>query len=664
MLQKAKAIKCLLFAILCIVNFALAGNSFAQTQTITPLPSAADFGKSLDRNFAISPNGRFVAFMSGPNENAVLTLLDLQENSEKPIATGDKVKPRSLYFADDKHLLINVSAFYDGDSTSKYSVYKYELSRVLSYNIETNKVKFMTPDDRLERNVRLSIAHIDVANNRVIVEGLIDRPFIDDAYANDDNMLALYYCDLDTGKGKNIVVGEVNTREFYLDPQGTPRLRLDIDLRMKLTKLMKYNNKKWEIFEEWKDETELPYDIEGFLDKDNVLITEEIDGVSTAFKYNIETKTKELFWPNEKGSVVSIMTDMFSKKPIAVVYERNSQPIRWLEEKMAKSQESLNKAFKGKSVEIFDWDQNYSKFLVGVESGNHFPRTFLFDLNAKSAGELSIIPDAFIDYNLPPKTRHTFKASDGLEIPVYVTKPEKIEKPMPAIVLPHGGPRAMDSPDFDDLSQFLATRGYVVIQPQFRGSTGNGYDFMMAGYGQWAGKMQSDVDEAFDWAVAQKWIDPKRTCIVGASYGGYSALVGATMNPNKYACASSYGGVFDLAAMLIVEEAQTSPDSAIVAYWKEHIGASRFDTKKIHAISPIYSASNIKIPVQLIHGVEDSVVLIEQSRAMSKAMKKANIPHEYIEIPKEDHWLSTQAGKTKYFEELERFLANVLKPGQ
>ncbi len=635
----------------------------AQTANAPIVPSAADFGKSLDRNFVISPDGRYVAFMSGPNENAVLTLLDLQEGTENPIATGDKVKPRSLFFADNRHLLITVSFFLDTDKTSKTSLYKYEISRTISYNLETKKTKILVPDDRLEQNVSLNVVQVDNANNRVLIAGLVDNPFLFEENANRDLMLSLYYSDLDTGKGKNLVTGNTKTREFFIDPEGVPRLRLDIDKPNNKTALLKYKNKKWEVFDEWPGKIELPYDIQGFLDKDNLLITEDVDGVSVAFKYNIETKTKERHSPNEKASIAGIETDPLTKKPIAIYYDDNRQ-MKWLEEKLAKSQELLDKTFKGQSVDIFGWDAKFSNFLVGVERGNSVPKTYLFNIETKSAGELSVIPESFTNFKLPPKTRYTFKASDGLEIPVYVTKPDNITKPMPTIVLPHGGPRAKDSPDFDDLSQFLATRGYVVIQPQFRGSTGNGYDFMMAGYGQWAGKMQSDVDEAFDWAVAQKWADPKRTCIVGASYGGYSALVGATLNPNKYTCASSYGGVFDLAAMFIAEEAQSGEDSASVAYWKEHIGASRYDTQKIHAISPIYSVSKIKIPVQLIHGIEDSVVLIEQSRAMSKAMKKANIPHEYIEIPKEDHWLSTEVGKTRYFMELERFLAGVLKPGQ
>lgn len=644
------------FILFVFALFAFPLVSFAQDAEVPVAPSAEDFGKSMDRSFSISPDGRWVAFFSGPNENAALTLLDLVKGTEEPIATGDKVKPRSVYFADNKHLLINVSFFFDADKTSQKSILKYELFRTLSYNLETKKVANLMPDDRLEFNTNVSIEHVDTANNRVIVSGFLMRPALELNDIEVDPELSLYYSDLDSGKGKNIAIGKKYTREFFLDNDGAPRLRLDIDVLGNRSTLFKLNGKIWDKFLEWNDETGMPFDFEGFLDKDNMLITESVDGVVVAFKYNIETKTKNRFFPDNIDSVSTILKDPRTKKPIAIVFEDENKPVYWIDESLSKNQTALDKTFKNKQVTIFDWDDSHTKFLIGVDSGNFYPRVYLFDASAKQVSELSIIPDSFLNYQLPEKTLQKFKASDGLEIPVYVTKPAKIEKPMAAVVLPHGGPKASDSPGFDDLAQFIASRGYVVIQPQFRGSTGFGAEFAYAGYGEWAGKMQSDVNEAFDWAVSQKWIDPKKTCIVGASYGGYSAMVAATMTPNKYVCASSLGGVFDLAAMQYTVEAKSGEASGALAYWKDHIGFSKYDTKQIRAISPAYLAENIKIPVQIIHAIEDTTVLIDQSRAMSKAMKKAGIAHEYIEIPGEDHWLSTQQGKVKYFTELERFL--------
>ena len=145
----------------------------------------------------------------------------------------------------------------------------------------------------------------------------------------------------------------------------------------------------------------------------------------------------------------------------------------------------------------------------------------------------------------------SFKARDGTQIPAYLTLPPGSEgKKLPLVVLPHGGPESRDWPQFDWWSQFLATRGYAVLQPQFRGSTGFGEAFRLAGRRQWGGLMQDDVTDGVQALISDGTADPGRVCIVGASYGGYAALAGATFTPQLYHCAASINGVSDLADML------------------------------------------------------------------------------------------------------------------
>jgi len=153
---------------------------------------------------------------------------------------------------------------------------------------------------------------------------------------------------------------------------------------------------------------------------------------------------------------------------------------------------------------------------------------------------------------LSPMEAVRYKARDGLEIPAYLTLPTGREpKSLPLVIMPHGGPYGVrDTLEFDPEVQFLANRGYVVLQPNYRGSDSYGIDYYKRGYGEWGRRMQDDLDDGMDWLVGRGIVDPKRACLVGSSYGGYAAAWGATRNPERYRCASCFAGVFNLRKQL------------------------------------------------------------------------------------------------------------------
>ena len=230
----------------------------------------------------------------------------------------------------------------------------------------------------------------------------------------------------------------------------------------------------------------------------------------------------------------------------------------------------------------------------------------------------------------------TYKAADGLTIHAMLTLPPFHDgKNLPLIVMPHGGPEAHDDIDFDWQSQCLASRGYAVLQPNFRGSTGYGQAFVDAGHGEWGRKMQTDLSDGVRWLAGQGIVDPKRVAILGASYGGYAALAGATLDPGIYNCAVSIAGVADLASM-VDWEADNSDNlgSEDILYWKQFMGpASGWDD-----VSPAKQAAKASCPVLLIHGTDDTVVPIGQSRRMESALKSAGKTVEFVTYAGQDHW--------------------------
>jgi dipeptidyl aminopeptidase/acylaminoacyl peptidase len=247
------------------------------------------------------------------------------------------------------------------------------------------------------------------------------------------------------------------------------------------------------------------------------------------------------------------------------------------------------------------------------------------------------LPDA----NVGPTSIVVYKAADGLEIHGVLTLPPgRDPKVLPLVVLPHGGPQDHDVLGFDWTAQAYASRGYAVFQPNFRGSDGYGLDFRNAGFGQWGRKMQTDISDGVAELARRGVIDPKRASIVGASYGGYAALAGVTVQQGLYRCAVSYAGVSDLNYLISREVGDD--ENAGARYLRRFLGAEHGEAA-VRDLSPARLAARADAPILLIHGESDTVVPIGQSREMERVLKQAGKSVEFVQLKGEDHWLSRDA---------------------
>jgi len=219
-------------------------------------------------------------------------------------------------------------------------------------------------------------------------------------------------------------------------------------------------------------------------------------------------------------------------------------------------------------------------------------------------------------------------------------------------MLPHGGPHAYDEQAFDWWAQAFASRGYAVFQPNFRGSTNRDDAFVRAGYGEWGRKMQTDISDGLEELVRQGIVDPKRACIVGASYGGYAALAGVTLQQGLYRCAVSVAGVSDLSLMYNTDYRESGQVGLLRRSLLEELGPR----SGFGAASPRRLAAQADAPILLIHGREDTVVPYEQSAKMADALKDAGKPHRLVDLGEEDHWLSRSSTRMKMLEEAMAFV--------
>lgn len=253
----------------------------------------------------------------------------------------------------------------------------------------------------------------------------------------------------------------------------------------------------------------------------------------------------------------------------------------------------------------------------------------------------------------------SYKASDGLAIPAYLTRPEKTTGAAPMVVLIHGGPIARDRWEWDAEVQLLANRGYLVFQPQFRGSSGFGRSFEEAGFGEWGKAMQDDITDGVRHLIAQGIADPQRICIAGASYGGYAALWGLVKSPELYRCGISFAGVTDI-GNLFSDWTDVRFNKAVRQAMKRRIGDNALAAQLFDPVSPLRHAAAIKAPVLLMHGREDRRVPIAHGRRMHDALEASGKEVKWVVFNEEGHGLHYQDSQVAYYEAMFEFLGKHL----
>lgn len=319
----------------------------------------------------------------------------------------------------------------------------------------------------------------------------------------------------------------------------------------------------------------------------------------------------------------------------------------------------VSSAFPDRHPQLVSWSADLQTVLVLTEGPGDAGSYHVVDLDRRAVNALGETYPALSADQVAPVRPISYSADDGLEIHGYLTTPPGLTDPraLPLVVLPHGGPAARDGMGFDWWAQALASRGYAVLQANFRGSTGYGKSFLEAGYGEWGLKMQTDLSDGVRWLTEQGLVDPEKVCIVGASYGGYAALAGPTLDQGVYRCAVSVAGVSDLRRM-IDQEARDGRrrNNESVRYWNRFIGADGPGDRSLDVRSPARLAAQADAPILLIHGRDDTVVPIRQSQLMAEALRSAGKPVEFVELEGEDHWLSRGETRLRMLTETVRFL--------
>lgn len=621
---------------------ATAGGTVTARAPDAGTPSAEDFGAlPFLAGPVLSPDGQRIISRSVRDGRTRLVLTDLsgEQQHNDLIDLGPRQQLEWYRWVGSDTVLVSVSF------KTVFMAEEVRATRVIAYTVSTKALRALGPKEQgIDGD---DVIYVDPAGQFVL---LSTQPSIYD-------YPSVLRIDIATGKSRRIVAPHDYVWDWYADTNGTVRAgvgRLD---------------GKWWVYyrkDETADFTKTIRRTRGAGDGqiDNMVTTPGSDqGYAMAsgssgrfglYRYDFAAdKLGELIYENPVVDVDDFdLDDRGGIESISFTDDRSR--IEWRDPELKTVQEQIEKATPGLSVRITSRSANRMRLIVWVGSARNPGTYYVYDRND---GVMRLFARPYAQLRgkrLSDMASVSYKARDGLDIPAYLTLPPGREAHgLPLVMMPHGGPFARDSWGYDVWAQFLASRGYVVLQPNFRGSTGYGRAFVEKGTGQWGRGMQDDIDDGVRYLVTRGIVDPKRVCIMGASFGGYAAEWAAVRNPDIYRCAISFAGVSDVAAMLRYDRKSFSAPRYF-RDWRARVEGK--DGASLDSISPALHADKLTIPLMLAHGDDDDNVPISQSKKLADALTKAGRPPEFYVYKGEKHGFSKPEDQVDFLKHVEAFL--------
>ena len=609
------------------------------------------------QSVSLSPNGKWFAAITNRGDDSVVVTHSVDGNEPaKPLMTTDN---REFHFAwarwvSDERLLISVRFPERRMETDTVETRLVAVDRDGSRLTPLHQAQFDGFAAQIQDTV---VDWLPGDGHHVLIQAAVDRT---------DTSPAVYKLNIDNARREPVHGRRFGVRRWITDAQH----RVRVGIRQRGTQLVVLvcdaDGENWRTawsYEVFSPEAVTPL---GFgVDPNRLFVAAEEQGHSAIFSVDLRDPglNRTLVLPSDGRDIAGpLIIDPRSGEAIGVraSFQGNSALAFWDPAAKALAR-SIDDALPGRLNELLQLTADGSRYLV-YSTGNGIPGEFMVgDLRAKSMSVLTRQYPSLKGQTIAIKQSFTLSTRDGLNLGAYLTLPPGAQaKNLPAVVLPHDGPLSHDrSNGFDPLASFLADRGYAVLQVNFRGSTGYGSAFRNAGLQRWGLEMQDDLTDAVQWLTQRGTADPKRVCIVGASYGGYAALMGGAKNPDLYRCVVSFAGVSDLLALADFNSKFVNGRDL----FERMVGSTWDDRQRLKDTSPARLAGQFKAPVLLLHGTLDWLVPYAQSQTMLKALLEAEKPARLITFTDGDHNLGVAAHRVQFYRELEAFLAEHLAPG-
>ncbi len=377
------------------------------------------------------------------------------------------------------------------------------------------------------------------------------------------------------------------------------------------------------------------------------------------YRYDLaKRELAELIYEHPDVDLSHAIRSRKRKKLTGVVYVADKIRYAFLDDWRANLQAELEALIPGQEVRLAALSRDESRALVLSSSDRSRGTYYYYETGTKKLIELADVSPWLNEMEMAGMQPVSYQSRDGLTIHGYLTLPVGVEpEGLPAVMLIHGGPVARDYWEFQPEVQFLANRGYAVLQPNFRGSSGYGKEFTNKGIGEWGGRMQDDITDGVQWLIGQGIADPERVAIYGGSYGGYATLAGLAFTPDLYTCGVDYVGPSNLLTFM----------NTIPPYWEqqraimyEMVGDPEKDRARLEATSPLFHVDSIRVPVLVAQGANDPRVKQAESDQMVKALEKRGIPVQYMVKENEGHGFANEENRFDFYRAMERFLGEHL----
>jgi dipeptidyl aminopeptidase/acylaminoacyl peptidase len=602
------------------------------------------------------------------NQIPMVKQIPLEDFFRNPEKTSFKISPDGKYFSFMAPFQDRMNVFVQAVSSDSAIQLTYETERDLAgYTWANNDRILFLKDAGGDENYKLFGVNIDGSN----LIGLTDfegvrTEFIDDLEDNPEEIIIglnkrdarffdPYRLNVNTGELKMLAENPGNIQGWMTDHDGKLRVAVAID---GLETSVLYRATEQEEFKKvlttnYKEELNPLFFT---FDNQNIYATSNIGrDKSCIILFDIANGTEiESVYENSEVDVTSLSYSKKRKVLTAASYYTDKQQLHFFDDDSEYHFTKIKSLAGNYEVSISSRDKEEQIFIVRTYNDKSLGAYYVYDKNTEKLDLIHTIAPWLNEEDLAEMKPVTYTSRDGQTIHGYLTLPRaENQQYLPIVINPHGGPWARDHWGFNPEVQFLANRGFAVLQMNFRGSTGYGRTFKELSYKQWGKTMQDDITDGVNWLIDQKIADKKRIAIYGASYGGYATLAGLTFTPDLYCCGVDYVGVSNLFTFM----------KSIPPYWEQYldmmyemVGNPVEDSLLMKEVSPVFHAEKIKVPLFVAQGANDPRVNINESDQMVAAMKARGIEVEYMVKENEGHGFYNQENQFDFYRAMEKFL--------
>ena len=603
----------------------------------------------------LSPSGKLLAALMPVNGRRAVVSMDLVTRKPRVVTAIDGHDICSLDWVNDKRLVFSVCDLSSGLGDQRGG-------GLFAIDVDGSDFRTLAPTvkglrdrgQRIYRYTRLADVLYDGSDDVLVLSNDRSERFPD-----------LYR--LDTRGGRRTILtydSPGDAASWVADRNGVVRAAVTVEKGGVLTRSWwrPAADAKWQMIGEYamRDASILPIGFDG----DGSLVVGSDLGRETVALYRFDSAKMavgELLAAHPRADLARLVYDRTQSKIVGVYHDAGRPGFAWFDDGWAKIAATVDRVLPDRLNVITRGDAN--RMLVHSTSDTDPGSWYLLDLDTRKLEFLAAERKAIQPSEMPRREPVRYKARDGLEIPAILTLPKARDaKNLPLVLYVHGGPYLRGTQwTWSAEAAYLAALGYAVLEPDFRGSLGWGRKFFQAGWKQWGLAMQDDLVDGVDWLASRGTIDPKRVCIMGASYGGYAVMMGLARDPDRFRCGVNYVGVTDIGLMFSVGWSDFADSGYIKYAARELIGDPESDAERFRATSPLANAAKIRTPVLMVYGGQDYRVPVIHGERMRDALAAKPDLVEWVLYPEEGHGFMVESNRYDFYTRVANFLGRHLQ---